>query len=351
MYNRERGDPLFLVLSLSVHMVRMKRLTGIVILAVQCVTGCGNDVGSELGRRKITEAPVDVVWERVIGSADSTLALPSKVTLAATTLAVLDPSLGRIVGLSKRSGETVWQYGSTGSGPRELKEPTDIVLDERGNFVVVDAGNSKLLTISESGVFLAERPMPAAGARSICLYRDGRALVSQLALGSPLIAFDEKATSARTIAFPWPLDSGDPVRLSPEQQPGEYVRLTQAVLLPDLRGHCLVARQTAPGIALVAEDSVLWRNDELEAPPADSLRTSTSTIIATALLGDTVFAAYHGVGKLRGRLLDRYSLNTGEYIDSWRAPDNISWISGHGREIASLKITSTGGKISLWRVR
>jgi hypothetical protein len=245
----------------------------------------------------------------------------------------------------------VWQYERKGSGPRELKDPTDLVLDARGNFVVVDAGNSKLLTISETGEYIDERQIPTAGARSICLYRDGHALVSQLAIGSPLVAFDEKAASARTIAFPWPLDSGDPGKVAPEQQPGEYVRLTQAVLLTDPRGHCLVARQTAPGLALVAEDSVLWINNELDAPPADSLRASTSTIIATALLGDTVVAAYHGIGKQRGRLLDRYALNTGVYLGSWRAPDNISWMSGNGRELASLKITSTGGKISLWRVR
>lgn len=341
------------LLQISIHMVHVSGSAVAVPLAVfvASLLGCtGRESGSE-GKRAITRAPLEVVWQRDIGSDDSTLALPSKLAIADGVIGVLDPSLNRVIGISSANGKDAWVYSATGGGPSEIRAASDIVVDEHGNFIVLDAGNGKLVRLDTRGRFIGEQLITSAGPRSVCLTDSTHAVVSQLSLGAPLVRVSIEMGTAVPIGFPWATESGGEPSVGEGVDASEYVRLTQSILLAIGNSRCVVARQTAPGVALLERDSISWSVQEPDVPPVDSLRSMTSTAIAAAKVGSTIMIAYHGVGALRGKLIDRYSVSDGQYLGSWEAPDHISWLSARDNTIAVLKMTSTGGRISLWRLR
>ena len=339
------------LLQIQIHMVYVSGGAVAVPLAVfvASLLGCTVlDSGSE-GKRTITSAPLEVVWQRDIGSDDSTLALPSKLAIADGVIGVLDPSLNRVIGISSANGEDAWVYSASGGGPSEIRAASDIVVDEHGNFVVLDAGNGKIVRLDKRGRFIGEQQITSAGPRSVCLTDGAQAVVSQLSLGAPLVRVSLEKGTATPLRFPWGSESGGLPSVGGGGDASEYVRLTQSILLAIGKSRCVVARQTAPGVALLEHDSISWSAQEPDVPPVDSLRSMTSTAIAAAQLGSTIMIAYHGVGALRGKLIDRYRVSDGHYLGTWEAPDHISWLSARGNKIAVLKMTSTGGRISLWQ--
>lgn len=80
----------------------------------------------------------------------------------------------------------------------------------------------------------------------------------------------------------------------------EWARLSQMIVTSVGCERCLVARQTASGIAFVSIDSVMWKAASISPPPDDC-------------------ASQVGING--------------------------------GRDIAVIKNTETGGRISLWRLR
>jgi hypothetical protein len=225
-----------------------------------------------------------------------------------------------------------------------------VVRDAKGNFVILDEGNAKLLVLGTDGTFVSESGLAAAAARSLCLLDDGRLIASVLSLGSPLVAIDDTNAAARAVPFPWETEIRNALP-DPAAELNEFVRLSGSLLVAAGKSRCLVARQTAPGVALIEADSVRWSSTELGGPPIDSLIAGAATAISLATVGDTALVAYLGIGAKRGRLIDRYQLTSGDYLGTWETPDHISWMSSHDRELAVLKLTATGGQISLWRLR
>lgn len=217
------------------------------------------------------------------------------------------------------------------------------------NILVFDPGNGKVIELSDDGQFLNERKIGSgANLRSVCAIGGGALLGYQLDLTSPLTVVAPSYLTSRAVAFPWKVALPAPKVGATSLDLGEFVRETQSVLAAAGAGRCIVARQTAGGVALVDSNRVVWTNESIDAPPLDSLRSTTSTAIAAAVVGDTAMVAYHGVGSRRGRLIDLYSIQTGKYLESWETPTRMSWISANRGEIAVLRTTTSGASLSLW---
>lgn len=54
-------------------------------------------------------------------------------------------------GCMQTSLKVVAEFGSSGQGPGELKEPADLACDSKGNVYVCDAGNGRVLRFDENG--------------------------------------------------------------------------------------------------------------------------------------------------------------------------------------------------------
>ncbi len=301
--------------------------------------------------RKIRRSALREVWRRPVDSNDTLFAIPSKLLLLPNDVVVLDPAAARVVALSRSKGEKSWAFGASGGGPGEMRTPSDIIAGPDGHILVFDPGNGKVLELSADGRFLGERKIGSgANLRSVCTLGGGALMGYQLDLTTPLTVVAPTYLSARPVPFPWKVVLPTPKVGASGLDLGEFVRETQSVLAPAGPGRCIVARQTASGVALVDSSRVVWTNEVIEAPPLDSLRSTTSTAIAVAVVGDTAFVAYHGIGMRRGRLIDLYSTNTGRYLESWETPTRMSWISANRDGIAVLRSTASGASISLWSV-
>jgi len=304
------------------------------------------------GEREVRRDAFAEVWRRNIDSEDTLFAVPSKLLLVDDYVVVLDPSANRVVGLSRSNGERQWVFGATGSGPGEMRTPSDIEVSANGEVWVVDPGNGKILVLSPNGRLLRERLVGGvSNLRSACIRADGHVLGYQLGLSSPLVVLDTSLASRALPRFPWAVPIPRSSAGLSQFELSEFVRLTQSIMVSAGGDRCLLARQTAPGVAMMQGDSVLWINEQIKPPAVDSLRENTSTAISVAIVGDRALVAYHGTGKRRGRLVDVYDASTGKYLQSWETPGGMSWISAQGKNLAVLRSRASGSSIAMWALR
>ncbi len=333
---------------MRLNAVREFAFASAVIVAATTACSSQSDRILEDGR-SIRRSALREVWRRAVDSDDTLFAIPSKILLLENDVVVLDPAAARVVALSRSSGRMSWAFGVSGSGPGEMRTPSEIIEGPGGHVLVFDPGNGKVIELSDGGRLLSERTIgTGANLRSVCGLGGGALLGYQLDLINPLTLIAPTYLTSRAVPFPWKV--APPIQKvgSGSFDLGEFVRETQSVLTAAGRGKCFLARQTSNGVALVDSSRVLWTNNAIKAPPLDSLRSTTSTAIAVAVVGDTAMVAYHGIGKRRGRLIDLYSIKSGTYLESWETPTPMSWISANRDGIAVLRSTGSGASLSFW---
>jgi hypothetical protein len=300
------------------------------------------------GERLIVTPTYQRLWSRTFGEEDTLMAQPMKLVLAGGTVAVIDPTIARVVGLAVHDGTVQWGYTKPGSGPGELREPSDVAVADDSTLLVIDPRNGTAVALSTHGRYREQYPLAAPNLRSSCVQRAGRLLGFQLSIGPTLVAMSLADGSSSVLPTPWPVPVPTPVAGGTEL--GEFVRLSQGLLAPAGPGRCAVARQTAPGVALVQDDSVAWVNNEISGPPVDSLRDEASTAVSVGVARGEVAVAYHGIGARRGRLIDWYDLDTGRYLRSWVAPEQISWMAITDSLLVVLHHGRDSSRITAWRM-
>lgn len=313
------------------------------------VAACRQEAGAvREGERRIVTPGYRLLWSRTFDVQDTLLAFPSQVVLTGGTVAVLDQAMSRVVGLSVRDGSAQWTYDKVGSGSGELGGPSTVTVGQDGATLVVDPRNAKVVRLSAAGRYLDQFTLPAPNIRSACLQREGQLVGCHLHLGTPLVAMSLATGQATTLRNPWPVALPDPQAGSAAF--GEFVRLSQAVLAPAGRGRCIVARLTAPGVAMFEGDSLVWTNNALSGPAVEVLREDASAATSVAAVGTGVAVAYGGLGSRRDRLIDGYDVETGRYRHSWQAPEAMSWMTMTDSLMVVLHIGNDNSRISAWRV-
>lgn len=91
---------------------------------------------------------------------------PSGVAVSATSLVVTDSTLDRIF-VFDTSGKFATQFGSTGSGEGQLREPVGVALAPNGNVLVADSVNNRIQEFKIGGKFLRQFGGPGSGANQL----------------------------------------------------------------------------------------------------------------------------------------------------------------------------------------
>ena len=151
-------------------MNRRRWVYRLIALALPCLVACGRDApqasyrpldlfGHDGGNRVELEVRFDTLWtyraeDGVVASASRVEAFPNG------DAAVLD-IIGQQVHRIGPKG-VMWSWGQLGQGPRELRNARAMTVGRKGDVVIVDSGNRKLVWLSSSGQWLRENALPPA---------------------------------------------------------------------------------------------------------------------------------------------------------------------------------------------
>lgn len=157
------------------------------------------------GERTVRRSDYETLW--TYGHGDTVLA--SAVALDAFSngdAAVLDGRNQRVHRIGP--GGVVWSWGRMGQGPGELRNVRAMAVNDRGEVVLADSGNRRLLWISGSGNWLREAPLPAPGqwatgtVNGIVPLAHGGYILDTMA-PDPWLRLSERGEPVAVIASPW----------------------------------------------------------------------------------------------------------------------------------------------------
>lgn len=264
--------------------------------------------------RSLSNVVFDTLW--VVGGPEDTL-------LATPTWPRSDRSLGVVFfDLTNKKayrigsdGRVLWAWGQEGEGPGEIQNVRALDVRPDGAVVLMDSGNRRLVTLNEDGKQLDEVPLTSTGTvHSLAALSRGK-----VALHTSRPLFATWSTQDGVVEILPPAGLGEPTLI---QHQGRVARWKDdywvfgfgygngwLVFNGDklMSVHPYVFHSDFPEVRFVRQGlRTFWHMPRR--PPSSGRSVST--------LGDTLFVLFGGPGPRRGRILDRYNLQTGEYIET-----------------------------------
>ncbi len=307
-------------------------LVGLWVFVVACVPGDGpldhdpvNLFNEGTGDRVVEQRTFDTLWTYYGGANDTVLASVHAIaTLPGGDAVVLDEITNHVHRIG-REGIT-WSWGPRGQGPGELSLPAAIAVSQQGEVVIGDSGNSRLVWVSPDGEWLREtsivRPTGRRTASDLVgiAALGGEGYVSQWTVQEPWVHTSEDGTVAKPVAMPW---QGF-LTMHPMQTIGEIAGAANGRWAFGFKygnGFFVFSGTESLGSYPYVEHTDFRRLVMQPLPGGNGVGISLDPPAPTRsfardmeIVGDTLFIL---VGR---RTLDRYSLDTGEYLGSLALP-------------------------------
>ena len=124
---------------------------------------------------------------------------PSDVAIAGDHLYVSDVLHQKIHVLDKRSGETLFTFGETGSGPGQMAHPTNLTIGPDGTIYVTDTSNFRIQHFTAEGEFIRQIGSVGTGygqfarPKGIAVDQEGRIYVVDAAFQNVQLFADDGA--------------------------------------------------------------------------------------------------------------------------------------------------------------
>ena len=235
------------------------------------------------------------------------------------------------------SGELVWKFGRSGSGPGEFLIFLDLQFDEDGSLRVLDPRNRRITVVGSAGELLATVPVPGGDVAALLppSFDPGRfAVVPHTNKRDTLWrSFSAAGVRRRTVLMP-----------AQTAFDHDLVGAGGAAEIPG-GGAVVYFRWSSQMIILVADGSVGVLADGVEAIPfpevvaveasgpgwtAAGFKVDPKAVRAT--LGATatasrIYVLYFGSTSHAGRVVDTYSTQDGEYLGSYLFPRGVDAIT------------------------
>ena len=294
-------------------------------MATVLLLACGGESESAIAARSLFTSRDDVV-RRQSGTTFDTLWVfggPTDTLLASPWRLRHDGAMG-VVFLDLQNqgayrigkgGRLLWSWGKPGEGPGELLDVRAIDVEQDGKVVMVDPGNQRVVRLSPNGLLLEEKPMPGPNltVESVAALPGGRLAVSG---HNPLLAlWDDDAVEHAAL----PSNLGEP---SPIQHTGRLVGWgTQGWVFGFYYGNGWMTFRNTDLTAVFPyaehfDFPVLRRVRRGEDLYTHLTRTPTVTGSALSVVGDTLFVLFGGEDQLAGRLLDKFDVRYGAYLET-----------------------------------
>ena len=301
---------------------------GSVLLSALLISACqSGDTDQTVGRSgeggRIFEAvSFDTLWS-VGGPADSSFALLwSPRSVPGGGLYVADIGNAKLHYVNA-AGELVWSYGRRGQGPGELLEVRVFDVDAQGNAVIIDNLNRRIVTVGRDGNLLSEYPLPNDVGHT--------SAVAALAGGNLAVAH---------WGGPWALVSRDGGSLDPIEPPGEgftdrpFLELVGQAIPVRGSNRWMYSFDTAGEWIAFGGRKVAERYPHIEDLPFSEVvvteteqgsitrygEDATHTTLDLAVREDTLLVLFFGATENKGKVVDKYNVNTGDYLGSVLLP-------------------------------
>lgn len=258
----------------------------------------------------------DTLWVFGGGPSDTVLASPGRPRLdGAQGLVFFDVRNQAAYRLGK-GGDLLWSWGKKGEGPGELRNVRAVDVAPDGSVVLVDSSNRRVVRLSADGRLLEEERSPPRSitVQSVAALRDGRLVVAgQPGTSSPLALWDRD----NVVAAELPASLGE---VHPMQHQGRLVRWRDTKWVFGFRvgnGWTTFRDAEVLGIYPYVEHSDFPRLRQVRRRNQVSIRVMsrpTETGQSLSVVGDTLFVLFGG--KVRGRVLDKFDLRSGAYLES-----------------------------------
>lgn len=280
-----------------------------------------------LGDRSVRETAYDVGW---VFADDTVLVGPDRMAPApGGGVYVLDLRAQQVHRID--STGLLWSWGQTGEGPHELGSVRAMASDPAtGGVILADSGRQRLLWLSPNGVVLHAAPVPMEDAGliwSIVALADSSGYVlSTSTSDAPVLLVSADGSKGRPIPAPW--DGFH--RLSHLQWKGTVFAAPN--------GGWGYAFESGNGWFVFGSDSVsaypYVEHTDFPDVVTEYIGASRSTRVISsppysgydvASRGDTLYVLSGGKTEDAFRVLDKYSIGSGEYLGSQRLPGNRSY--------------------------
>jgi hypothetical protein len=304
------------------------------------VAGCGRaDNGHRAGvevKRIVVE---DTAWQvgmRIGGAEDdSTLQGALHPQADEDGLYVGDLAARRVMRFD-HSGHLMWSFGRSGAGPGEFQQPRDLRLDAEGRVWVLDPPNGRITVLTAAGKSVRQLTLSGVGTVfEMIPLANGGAILTTPDPNSPFVQIDSSGTVVGRRSFPWPSFSemdflATQFVTGTDPATGEWItafRLGDSYFsfaAGDTSGtrHWFVERVNFPKPTVSQHGNT--RSTGFESRPTSAARSVTMS-------PKRVYVLFGGKTPYARRLVDSYSRETGDYVESYLLPTvttDIEWYSG-----------------------
>ncbi len=274
------------------------------------------------GERVFDDLAFDTLWtygkgDTVLGSATRIEAFPGG---DAVVLDALDQRVHRI-----GSGGVVWSWGRRGEGPREVENVRAMTVSPQGEVVLADSGNRRLVWLSGEGRWLraVSLPQPAGewvtGTVNSIVAQDGSSYILNTMDDVRLLRVSETGASEGPVSVPWTgFRNMDPLQTYGELASGPDGRWVFGFGVGN--GFFIFSGADPQGSYPYIEHVDFPPLVRSSTPGGFSVsypERPTRSAQDMAIGGDTLLVLARNWG------LDRYSLNTGEYVESTAFPGPV----------------------------
>ena len=334
------------------------------MILIACDPGGRNSLGYEAvdlfegeARERVTASPLfDTLWtyggigDSILGTADRIAAFPNG------DAAVLDGSGPQV----HRIGPTgvAWSWGRRGQGPGEVAQPRAIAVDERGRVVIGDSRNRRLIWLTGTGMWIREATLPqptgelTTGVIEGIVPLPGGEYILYQGDAQPWIRVAESGELVEVVPLPW---SGFR-QMHPMQTSGRVTRGTANALWVfgfshgngffvfsddgDTNAYPYIDHSSFPDLDVQPLGGGRKGVQMRLAHPPGAVRSKAQELATQA---DILYVL------VQNQVLDRYSLSTGEYLESIVLPGPIIRMAMTGDTLLVIDATGLFPSISALR--
>jgi hypothetical protein len=290
-------------------------------------------LGSQVQREIVLEA-WDTLWVVGGGEQDSLLLKPYLIAASDSGVYVFDGGDERLVAFDT-NGAMRWRFGGSGAGPDEFLGVRDLKANNE-SILVLDPRNNRIVRLNHDGHVRSRSPLDGVGhAEQVAWLDTGDFVLLTMDPQNAFVVVDTLGFVRQRFSLPWPgFIELDPIArqglIASDEQHGWVFGFSLGDGWFSFDGN--VPRRTRK----YAESTAFPKIEQSRDGGSRMAEYSACSACSISMSGATLYVHFGGYTKDRMAAVDRYNVNTGAYLGSFRLPFSATAISVTGNNFYAL---------------